>query len=94
MDTSVSYRIIKQKRAYQVIWDQLKVPPNTVVLKLIDAGFLSRVKRMISKEKDIDKKFKRKQNLPKYLFFSWDAETLELTISLVDCGHQSVSLFL
>ena len=83
MDTG-HYILIKDKRAYQVVWEKIKTSPDApVVLQLIDPGFLSRVKRAISKEKDEDIRFKRQQNMPKYLHYTWDEQTCRLTVQLL-----------
>lgn len=71
-----------KSRTYRPIWDHLR-KHHKCVLSVVDAGFVPRIKRMISKEKDEDIGFKLLNQVERlYLQFSFDPEAMELTIVL------------
>lgn len=73
----------RKQRTYEGIWRALRSPPHMVTLEIIDPLLVPRIKRMISKEKDMDTGFKL-LNGQEWLFleFSWCAEKLELQVVL------------
>ena len=72
-------------RTYERVWRQLRLPPHLVVLEVLDPEFVPRIRRMISKEKDMDIGFKSMQDCERvYLKFSWDPAKLELTVELTN----------
>lgn len=73
----------KPSRAYESIWKQLK-KRQTCVLEVIDPIFVTRIKKMIIKEKCRDLGFKVINEVDRYVLkFSWSQESKELTIKLV-----------
>lgn len=73
----------RPQRLYYPAWKKLR-KEGKVTLSVVDAAFLSRIKRMISKEKDMDIGFKLLNDVEKpRLVFTWDSEKLELEIKLV-----------
>ena len=76
----------RKPRTYEVIWRQLRYSPTHVcVLRLADAAFLPRVKRMISKEKDRDIGFKLINEVERqHLKFTWNQEKKELKVELTN----------
>ena len=72
-------------RTYEIVWKKLKNSPDlSVIICVIDPVFLSNIKRMISKEKDMDIGFKMINEVDRYkLKFEWNENSRELTARLV-----------
>ncbi len=69
-------------RTYQSVWMELR-RTHKVVLEVRHEKFLPNLKRMISKEKYMDKGFILLNEIEQYkLQFSWNKKKLELTIEL------------
>lgn len=77
-------RIEKPLRAYQKVWNLLKEPPHDILLSIADPRFIPRIQRMISKEKDLDHRYKCLQgNWDKKLRYEKRNGGLELRIRLL-----------
>ncbi len=70
-------------RTYETIWKQLKLHRECVVT-VVHEGFVANIKRMVSKEKDMDKRWKRERNAPLFIYTKWKVETKELKFLLLD----------
>ena len=71
-------------RAYEGIWRKLRYTQKCVI-SVTDVVFVARIKRMISKEKCMDKGFavlNDSVEVP-FLKFTWDGKSKELTIELI-----------
>lgn len=81
----MSGKSTRPPRRYGEIWKMLRHDPShTCTLELTHQAFVPRIKRMISKEKDLDVGFKLVQEIEKFrLKFDWNEGKKELTIRLV-----------
>lgn len=70
-------------RAYEPVWKLLR-QKGKVTLEIADPVFVNRIKRMISKEKDMDTGFKILNELESpRLRYKYDPEKRELEIRLI-----------
>lgn len=77
------YLVSRPLRTYEGIWKELR-KKQVIVLVLVDHEFRTRIKRMIIKEKCMDKGFAIINTVERYhLRFQWDESKSELTVRLV-----------
>lgn len=73
---------LRQQRLYEKVWTDLR-KTQSVTLVLSDGALLPRIKRGISKEKDLDTGFKLINDEKFYLKYEWNATNNELKIELL-----------